>query len=46
MDKELYLPLKEDLKRLIPIVARRNRCYNDDVVKVMGDIYAEYSNNG
>lgn len=43
MEKDKLLALREDIDRIMPIITRRNNCYNDDVVKAMSDIVNKYS---
>lgn len=44
MDTQTWLALKEDISRLIPIIARRNGCTDSEVVSVMESVAYYYIN--
>lgn len=45
MNKELFMALTEDINRIIPIIAKRNNCMDDDVVAIMDNVVSDYKDN-
>ena len=43
MEKDKLLALREDIDRIVPIIARRNNCDDEDVVKAMSDVVNKYN---
>lgn len=43
METKLWLALKEDINRIIPIIARRNNCMDNDVINVMDACVHDYN---
>lgn len=41
MKSNTWHALKEDIARIIPIIARRNNCMEDDVINVMNTVVSE-----